>query len=98
MLFRSEDIELLIQRGNRFLMARDVITARSYYERAAVAGSTAAVFALARTFDPQFLAKIGAIGVRPDFERAAAFYRAANGAGDAQLDTQLPAAHSGSSH
>jgi TPR repeat protein len=91
-----DDVELLIQRGDRFLMARDVIAARSYYERAAASGSTSAAFALARTFDPKFLQEIGATGVRPDAARAAAWYRAARGAGGPEAHVQLPALYAGS--
>ena len=73
-----KEIEALIQNGDRYLMARDVVAARSYYERAAAAGSGPAAFSLARTFDPEFLAQIGVRTVRPDPERAASWYRRAN--------------------
>jgi hypothetical protein len=91
-----KDIEALIQLGDRFLMARDVTAARSYYERAAAAGSAPAAFALARTYDAQFLAQIGAKGVRPDAERAAAWNRVATGSGSRQMDAHLPPLGSGS--
>lgn len=73
-----KEIETLIAQGDHFLLARDITSARSYYERAAAAGSRSAAFGLAKTFDPNFLAQIGARGVRPDPERAAALYRAAS--------------------
>jgi len=49
--------EALIQNGDRYLMARDIITARSYCERAAAAGSGPAAFSLPRTFGPDFSLK-----------------------------------------
>ncbi len=76
-LLDPKDIDALIAQGDRFLIARDISSARSYYERAIAAGSGPAAFALARTFDPDFLSQIGAKGVRPDPERAAAWYRVA---------------------
>jgi hypothetical protein len=76
----DEEIELWIQRGDRFLMARDIVSARSYYKRAAAAGSKSAAFALARTYEAKFLAEIGAKNVRPDAEKAAAWYRVAGSA------------------
>jgi hypothetical protein len=76
----DEEIELWIQRGDRFLMARDIVSARSYYRRAAAAGSKSAAFALARTYEAKFLAEIGAKNVRPDAEKAAAWYRVAGSA------------------
>ena len=89
-----EDIELLMQRGDHFLATRDVVSARSFYERAAAAGSTDAAFAMARTFDAQFLTQIGATHVRPDAERAAAWDHAAGAVGDHLMDAQLPAPRS----
>jgi len=92
-----QDVELLMRRGDRFLLARDVAAARLYYERAAAAGSSAAAYALARTYDAKFLSEIGATGVRPDAERAAAWYRAAGrgdgSASNAQLAGDQPGAH-----
>lgn len=90
-----KEIEMLIAQGDHFLLARDIASARSYYERAAAAGSRTAAFGLAKTFDANFLAQIGARGVRPDPERAAALYRAARDPGEsppeAQLTTRRPA-------
>jgi hypothetical protein len=76
----NEEIELWIQRGDRFLMIRDIVSARSYYRKAAAAGSKSAAFALARTYEAKFLAEIGAKNVRPDAEKAAAWYRVAESA------------------
>jgi hypothetical protein len=81
-----EVVEQLIERGNYFLIAHDIVAARSFYERAAAAGSSAAAFAVARTFDPRFLAQMGAAGARPDPERAAFWYRAAKSL-DGQQDS-----------
>jgi TPR repeat protein len=67
----------LIRRGDALFELGDVSGARRFYERAAEAGSAAAAFALGRTFDPAVLTAAGALGIRPDPDAAAAWYRRA---------------------
>jgi len=72
------EIEGLIDRGDRLLRQGDIIAARSFYERAAASGSARAASGVARTFDPQFLSRLGVVGIRGDPERAATWYRNAS--------------------
>ncbi|HKJ63369.1 MAG TPA: hypothetical protein VKA94_15455 [Hyphomicrobiales bacterium] len=51
--------------------------ARLFYTRAADKGWADAAFSLARTYDEIELEKIGAIGVQPDPELAAKWYKRA---------------------
>lgn len=72
---------LLLQRGDQMIALGDVSAARLLYGRAASAGSGVAALAMGRTFDPNFLASIGA-GVAPDPMAATIWYRLAITLGD----------------
>jgi TPR repeat protein len=61
---------------------RDISAARLFYERAATAGDGRAAAALARTYDPTFLAEVGARGIAADASLALAWYRKAASLGD----------------
>ncbi len=61
---------------------RDISAARLLYERAATAGDGRAAAALARTYDPAFLAEVGAHGIVADASLALAWYRKAASLGD----------------
>ncbi|MFC7541617.1 hypothetical protein ACFQU2_22110 [Siccirubricoccus deserti] len=67
----------LMRRGDALLATGDVSGARRFYERAAEAGSAEAARAAGRTHDPAALAALGARGIRPDPQAAAAWYRRA---------------------
>jgi TPR repeat protein len=62
-------------RGDQMLAIKDISAARKFYEYAAIAGSARAATTLAGTYDPAVLTQLGAIGVRPDPELAAVWYR-----------------------
>ena len=87
----TNDIEVLIDRGDQLLGRGDVSAARSYYERAAASGSSRAAIGVARTFDPLFLTQLGVVGVRGDPERAATWYRNASQAAGREEDPHLSA-------
>ncbi|WP_415385938.1 hypothetical protein [Roseomonas sp. BN140053] len=70
-----ELVAVLLRRGDAMFAAGDISAARLFYERAAAAGSGAAATAMGRSFDPAFLAGIGARGIRPDPRAAATWYR-----------------------
>jgi type II secretory pathway predicted ATPase ExeA len=72
----------LKQRGDAMMAVGDVSTARLLYERAAEGGSGEAAAAAGKTYDPSVLALIGAVGIRPDPEAAARWYRRAIALGD----------------
>jgi TPR repeat protein len=71
----------LVARGDAMVARRDIAAARLFYERAAAVDARAAS-ALARTYDPAFLAEVGARGVQGDAALAAAWYRRAVALGD----------------
>jgi hypothetical protein len=90
-----EVMAVLLTRGNALLTDGDVVAARLMYERAARSASAEAAIALGMTYDPRFLAQIGARGVAADTQRAVEWYRRASILGDPQatlLLTQLTAA------
>ena len=66
-------VEVLIARGDAMVARRDVSAARLLYEHAAAAGNARAALALARTYDPEFLAELGALGILGDAALAAAW-------------------------
>jgi hypothetical protein len=64
----------LLARGDAFLRAGDVASARLYYERAADTGDGEAALREAATFDPTFLASVGLPGTLGDPARAHLWY------------------------
>jgi len=90
----AETIAALIKRGDELLRIGDISAARLAYERAAAGGSAQAMTALGMTYDPSFLNRINARGIRPDPAMAAEWYRKAASLGDAAAAariSQLPA-------
>jgi TPR repeat protein len=90
----AETIAVLIKRGDELLRIGDISAARLAYERAAAGGSAQAMNALGMTYDPSFLNRVNARGIRPDPAMAAEWYRKAAALGDAAAATlisQLPA-------
>jgi TPR repeat protein len=86
-----QQVKLLMQQGEQFLAAGDVITARTVFQRAAEAGNAAAALALGATYDPEVLAKMGARGVSPDVQKARIWYERAKEYGSADAPRRLEA-------
>lgn len=84
-------ITALMQRGQEMLSVGDISAARLLFERAANGGSAAAATALGRTYDPRFLASLGARGIRPDPAVAAEWYRRGSALGDPEATRLLQA-------
>jgi hypothetical protein len=72
----------LLARGDELIAIGDVATARIVYERAAALKSGRGATSTGRTYDPSFLRQIGAVGVVPDPETAASWYRKGAAMGD----------------
>jgi len=72
-----EDVPALMSRGDAYLAAGDLASARLFYERAADAGNADAALMVGQTFDPTVLAQSGLRGVRGDSATAATWYRRA---------------------
>lgn len=79
----------LASRGDAMMAIKDISAARKFYESAADAGSAAGATALARTFDPDYLAGLGVVGLQPDPATAAVWYRKAAALGDPDAETRL---------
>jgi hypothetical protein len=82
----AAEIAALVARGDAFLGAGDIASARLYFERAADSGDGRAAMRMAVTYDAAFLERAGLRGLRGDPERATFWYRRARdlGAGKAE--------------
>lgn len=63
--------------GLQRLEEGNVTAARSFFERAALAGLARSALALADTYDPEELTKLKVIGLKPDVEAARKWYEKA---------------------
>jgi hypothetical protein len=79
-----EEISLLITQGEKHISTGDVVTARMIFQRAAEAGDATAALALAATYDPTVLAKLGVMGMGADVEKARTWYQMAESFGSAE--------------
>jgi hypothetical protein len=84
-----EEIKLLIKQGDQFVAAGDLVTARLVFQRAAEAGDASAAMALAATYDPGMLAKLGVVGVSADVEKARTWYQEAETLGSPEATRRL---------
>jgi hypothetical protein len=84
-----ESIKLLMQQGEQFVAAGDLVTARLVYRRAAESGNAAAALALGATYDPVVLAKIGVRGLGGDVEKARSWYEKAKAFGSPEAPRRL---------
>jgi TPR repeat protein len=78
-----------VTRGDRFLTAGDIASARLFYERAADAGDGSAALRLGATFDPGFLGKAGVRETAGDSGQASSWYRRARDLGNAAAEERL---------
>jgi hypothetical protein len=79
----------LLARGDVFLQAGDIASARLFYERAADAGDGQAALRVGATFDPTFLASIGLRNLPGDPAKAAFWYHRALGLGASGAEPHL---------
>jgi hypothetical protein len=85
----SEEIAILVKRGNDFLADGDIAAARLLLRRAAEAGSAEGALALGTTFDPIALKRLGAIGAIADLAQARQWYQCAAELGSSAASQQL---------
>jgi hypothetical protein len=85
----TAEIAALVTRGDAFLSAGDIASARLFYERAADAGDSAAALRLGATFDPNFLDRAGVRGNPGDPAQAQSWYRRARDLGNAAAAERL---------
>jgi hypothetical protein len=86
----QEDARALMARGDANLAAGKVPVARLFYRRASDQGWAAGAMAMAQTYDPHELARLGIVGgVQPDAEQARAWYEKARSLGATDADGKL---------
>jgi hypothetical protein len=90
-VLEADEIDLLLEQGERFIAAGDIVTARLIFERAAKAENATAALALAAAYDPIVLTKLGVLGIDMDVEKARLWYQKAQSLGSAQAVQQLRA-------
>jgi hypothetical protein len=86
-----EDIKLLLQKGEQYVAAGDVVTARQVFRRAAEAGNATAALAMGATFDPTVLAQLGTVGISGDTDKAREWYERAKSFGSPDAGRRLEA-------
>ena len=85
----AERVADLMAHGQKMVDVGYFPGARAYFKRAAEAGSAEAALALGATFDPTFVAKIGARGLEPEPAQARAWYERARALGSAEAEAKL---------
>ena len=85
----AAEIAALVARGDAFLGAGDIASARLFFERAADSGDGRAAMRVAVTYDAGFLDRAGLHGVRGDPEQAARWYRRARELGEGKAEPPL---------
>ena len=85
----AAQVDEIFRRGETMLARGDIAAARVLYKRAAMADSGAAATILGKTYDPIFLANIGAAAIKPAPALAASWYRRAAELGDKEGQDRL---------
>lgn len=92
LILRPEDtarIDELIAHGRKMVDVGYFPGARAYFQRAAEAGSAEAAFSVGLSYDPSFIAEIGAQGIQPDVKQARIWYERAKALGNKDADAKL---------
>jgi TPR repeat protein len=82
-------VAVLLARGDALLATGDVVAARLMYQRVAGSDSGPAALAMGMTYDPRFLASIGAQGLAADPQQAIFWYKRAAGLGSSVAPQML---------
>jgi hypothetical protein len=85
----SDRVEDLIKHGQKMIDVGYLAGARAYFKRAAEAGSGEAALLVGACYDPTFIAKLGAQGIKPDLKEARNWYERAKQLGVANADAKL---------
>ncbi len=94
LILRSDEsnrVAGLIAHGQKMVDVGYLAGARAYFRRAAEAGSGDAALLLGATFDPEFIDKIGAHGIKADPKEARAWYERAKQLGVEGAEAKLKA-------
>lgn len=85
----AEEVALILKRGEKMLMSGDLAGARLLFRRAADASNADAAYALAATYDPVVLRRLGVLGVSPDIAKARDWYEKAKEFGSKEAPKRL---------
>jgi hypothetical protein len=83
------DVVALVARGDAFVGAGDISSARLLYERAAEAGDGRAALRMGATFDPAFINQANISNAFADQRQALSWYRRARDLGQAEAERRL---------
>jgi TPR repeat protein len=92
LILRSDEsarVDDLIKHGQKMVEVGYLAGARAYFKRAAEAGSGEAAVLLGATYEPAFIEKMGAQGIKPDLKEARSWYERAKQLGVADTDAKL---------
>jgi hypothetical protein len=84
-----EEVGSMLKRGEELLMQGDIASARLLLQRAADAQDARAAFALAASFDPIELKRLGVYGATPDVTKARDWYERAKQYGSREAPKRL---------
>jgi hypothetical protein len=85
----APEIALLMQQGEQFIAAGDLVSARTVLQRAAETGDATAAIAIGATYDPLVLRKLSVIGMEGDVEKARSWYQRAERLGSSEATRRL---------
>ena len=85
----ASEIAELLRRGNQVTAKGDLVGARLLFQRAAEAGDSSAALALAGTYDPLVLERLGERGLAPDVALARFWYEKARELGSKEAPQRL---------
>ena len=85
----AAELVVLVRRGDEFLAAGDIVSARNFFERAAKSGDPEGALGLGKSYDPLYLRQAGVRGVGGDPAKAATWYGSAAVAGNAEAALRL---------
>jgi type II secretory pathway predicted ATPase ExeA len=85
----AAELAVLVRRGDEFLTAGDIVSARNFFDRAAKSGDAGGALGLGKSYDPLYLRQAGVRGVAGDPAKAANWYRTAATAGNAEAALRL---------
>jgi hypothetical protein len=73
----AAETKLMLEQGKQFVAVGDLVTARTVLQRVADADVAAGALALAKTYDPAVLARLGVRGLQGDVDQARHWYERA---------------------
>ena len=85
----TPDAGKVVKQGEQLIAVGDIAAARTVLQRASDAGDAAASVALAATYDPMALQRLGALGVHADLQKARDLYEKAKHLGSAEASRRL---------